>query len=221
MIALKKSSAQQPQERQHFDPASLRPTCIICQEKGHWYTSCKRRLTQPLVNVLAFSGKMDVLSNFYPCKIEVFDMIFPSAEHAYQYTKAMMCGCKEIASKIYNAPTAWKAKQLSRLIKTTEQWEADKYKHMLDINRAKCDNIEEYYNILVNSKDVLIAEAVPGDKVWSCGLSKAHAAWYKPEDWPGRNRMGQIHMLIRNEILTSHATTPMETATSRGEVETL
>ena len=150
--------------------------------------------------VIPFGGKTDVLSNFYPCQIEVYGIRFPSAEHAYQYSKAMMCEREDIAANIYDASTAWKAKQLSHRLMTTQRWETEKFSIMEDIIRAKSYHVKEFHDILLKSEDALIVEAVPGNLIWSCGLSKKDAVWYHPDDWPGQNRLGQIHMLIRSEL---------------------
>ena len=176
-------------------------TCSVCHEKGHTYNYCSRRLALSQLHVIPFGGSSDILSNFYPCKIEICDITFPSAEHAYQYTKARMCGYEQLAAQILDAPTAWQAKKLSRHIDITPQWEEEKFTYMGQINRAKCYQVKDYYDVLCHSQDSILVEAVLGDTIWSCGLPKTVAAYFKPEDWPGENRMGQIHMWIRNEIV--------------------
>ena len=44
------------------------------------------------MNIIAFSGKDDIQSNFYPCNIKIFGISHPYAEHAFQYSKAMRSG---------------------------------------------------------------------------------------------------------------------------------
>ena len=60
--------------------------------------------------VTAFAGKLDPLSNFYPCEIRVFGVKHRSAEHAYQYSKAIECRKDTIANRILEADTAYHAK---------------------------------------------------------------------------------------------------------------
>ena len=67
--------------------------CKVCKEPGHKPGSnlCKF-YDGKQKDILAFSGSGDVLSNFFPCDINVFGMIHSSAEHAFQYSKAMRSG---------------------------------------------------------------------------------------------------------------------------------
>ena len=42
-----------------------------------------------LENITTFRGRHDMLSNFYPYTIRVFERTFASMEHVYQFIKAM------------------------------------------------------------------------------------------------------------------------------------
>ena len=48
--------------------------------------------------------------------------------------------------------------------------------------------------------ELIIVEAVPGDNFWPCGLSKEEVGWWNPENWPGKNIMGNLHMELREEV---------------------
>ena len=56
-------------------------------------------------SVTAFQGHIDPLSNFYRGNegIKIFGHVFPSAEHAYQYSKAIQGGQDSIANTILTA----------------------------------------------------------------------------------------------------------------------
>ena len=47
--------------------------CKVCRVAGHQTVAreCPKRLPTPLENVTSFKGKYDVLSNYYPCNIDV------------------------------------------------------------------------------------------------------------------------------------------------------
>ena len=68
---------------------------------------------------------------------------------------------------------------------------------MKNILSAKLDCVREYKSLMLNSKG-LIVEAVPGERFWSCGLSKADV--YQQRSWSGDNMMGKLHMELRAEI---------------------
>ena len=70
---------------------------------------------------------------------------------------------------------------------------------MKQIIRRKFECVPRYRHELMKAK-LTIVEAVPGDNFWSCGLSKEEVGWWNPENWPGRNIMGNLHMELRDEV---------------------
>ena len=55
--------------------------------------------------IVAFREDWDIFSNFFMCKVKVFGRIFKSAEHAYQWKKAMDCLREDVADPIQAAPS--------------------------------------------------------------------------------------------------------------------
>ena len=66
--------------------------------------------------------------------------------------------------------------------------------------RAKAEHCSEYRDLLMTSDEKIIAEAVPDDKYWSAGLSRADIVWCDRSDWPGENMMGSLHMELRAQL---------------------
>ena len=62
-------------------------------------------------NIQMFFGKDNVLSNFYPCQINIFGVTHKSAEHALQYVKSMRSGEVPRATAVQEAATALDAKK--------------------------------------------------------------------------------------------------------------
>lgn len=150
--------------------------------------------------VTAFQGERDVLSNFYPCKIHLWNKTFASSEHAYQFEKALYSNKVDSALKIMESPNARSAKRLSKEISTDEAWQANRLNIMREIIRAKAKYVPEFREALLSSEKV-IAEAVPRDMYWSCGLSKSEVKTTPQKDWPGENVMGQLLMELREELM--------------------
>lgn len=63
------------------------PRCKVYKEEGH--TTGDPACTEPAANVTPFSGEKNYPSNFFTCDITIFGHNHISAEHAYQYVKAM------------------------------------------------------------------------------------------------------------------------------------
>lgn len=59
--------------------------------------------------MIAFNGEDNVLSNFFPCEINLYGVCHKSAEHAFQYAKAMQCGDLDAAKTILTAEDALSA----------------------------------------------------------------------------------------------------------------
>ena len=71
-------------------------------------------------NLIPFNGAGDILSNFYPCELDIYGVPHKSAEHAYQYIKSLRCGDLESAKKIKDAPDALSAKRIGDKVKPNE-----------------------------------------------------------------------------------------------------
>ena len=175
--------------------------CAVCGSEMHQTLkeTCPKRRHRPLKNVRAFQGRNDILSNFYPCSVKVFERCFRSTEHAYQYMKARFYGRDDLAEEIYKQPNSCGAKKLAKQVVTEASWEEEKLEIMRVIIRAKSKCVPEYRRELLKSDDIIV-EAVHGDNYWSCGLRTHDVPWANENDWPGKNIMGQLHMELRREL---------------------
>jgi hypothetical protein len=72
-------------------------------------------LVSNILSLFSPQGKENVLSNFFPCSLKAFGEQFPSAEHAFQCSKALQCG-DLVAEKIRAAESALEAKQIRFLL---------------------------------------------------------------------------------------------------------
>ena len=119
--------------------------CKVCKKPGHTpgdpkcanYDSAKK-------NIIAFSGKDDIQSNFYPCNIKIFGISHPSAEHAFQYSKAMRSGDTITASAIQKANSALDAKRIANKITTPDEWLLQRDDVMKQILESKFDQVPEF-----------------------------------------------------------------------------
>ena len=163
------------------------------------YGDMAQQRSEPLSNITTFMGEKESFSNFYPCSIYVFDQQFQSVEHAYQYMKAKHHGMDDLAETIKRQQRACGIKQLAKdVIKVQDSWKAVRVDAMRSIIKAKAEQVDEYRRDLLKSGKSIIAEAVPGEFFWSCGLGKESIR--QPEDWPGKNMMGKLHMELRKSV---------------------
>lgn len=101
------------------------PKCAACKNSGHepgaqrypQYVSGNPKIFEVFngvpgnpKNFEVFNGDKSILSNFYPCQINVFGESFSSAEQAYQLTKAIRTGNLIAAEKYGRRKQPWIAK---------------------------------------------------------------------------------------------------------------
>ena len=87
----------------------------------------------------------------------------------------------------------------TRPIDVSDEWLFKRVSIMRDILKSKLNCVSEYKQLLLHSKGV-IAEAVPAERFWSCGLSKEGLFTTKSKHWPGKNKLGKLHMELREEL---------------------
>jgi ribA/ribD-fused uncharacterized protein len=167
--------------------------CRICKEIGHYPGSekCNHHAANQK-DVIAFSGKDDILSNFYPSELKVFSLNYSSPEQAYQHTKAMRCGDQHRAEQIMKAESAIDAKKIGNQVMISDQWFDTRDDVMREIVNAKLAQCKEFSETLLKSnKNTVFVEAAYDD-YWGSGLNKTGTVNTSIEHWPGKNELGRL-----------------------------
>ena len=160
---------------------------------------------------LFFYSYRDYLSNFYSCKIEFEGHVFKSSEHLYMYLKAKYFQDNDIMSKILNAKTPFESKKLGRAIKLFDKskWELVSSSIMYQVLQLKFEQNTKLRQQLINTGTLWLVEASPRDKLWGialeCGAdnkTQSHPDATHPTKWKGRNRLGNILMVLRSHYLS-------------------
>lgn len=68
----------------------------------------------------------------------LYGVTHKSAEHAFQFAKAMRCGDQNAAAQIQSATDALSAKRIGDKVKTNEQWNNTCEKVMTEVVENKC-----------------------------------------------------------------------------------
>lgn len=133
-----------------------------------------------------FRGQYFFLSNFYPCKIKYDGLEYTCVESAYQSAKT-----KDVETrKQFCDLSAKDAKAKGRKIKLRSDWEEVKDEIMYQLVKYKFTHSSKLKWMLKKTKDEeIIEENSWGDMYWGrCnGI--------------GQNKLGEIIMLVRSEIL--------------------
>lgn len=146
-------------EEHHFSKDCPNPKrCKVCKSEGHMpgdkeYKECEF-FSQDETNVIAFAGQDNCLSNFYPCNINVFGVSHRSAEHAFQYVKAMRSGDIPKATAIQSAKSALDAKKIGKFITSSTSFTDNQVALMTEIIEAKADQVPAFADALKSTKNL-------------------------------------------------------------------
>ena len=141
-----------------------------------------------------------VFSNFQHCPSLVIDDIkFSNTEAAFMFFKAKHFNDLESMEKIKNESNPYRAKQLGRLVKNynDKEWDKVRYKYMHKVNSAKYVQNSSFFDILINTKDLILTETNPRDKIWAIGLDASDDRVLDETKWQGQNLLGKVLMEIR------------------------
>lgn len=135
--------------------------------------------------VIGFDGRHRFLSNFYPCRIVVDGVAYPSVEHAFAAAKTLD---PAIRAAIAAAPTAAIAKRMGRGVPLRPGWDDMRIDVMLSLLRLKFKS-DPLRRWLISTGDAHLIEANAwGDTFWgACNES-------------GENYLGLLLEKVRSEV---------------------
>lgn len=138
-------------------------------------------------SINSFTGDNKFLSNFYPCKVELDDVEYPSVEHAYQAAKTLDTAERKQFHKS-PLPTAAQAKKLGRKLSMRPDWEGVKLGVMEKLLVQKFAH-PELLELLKETGDAELVEGnYWGDDFWGVDKKKG-----------GKNHLGKLLMKIRDK----------------------
>jgi len=116
--------------------------------------------------------------------------------------KASLNNNSEMWEKIKDAKTPFECKMLGRQITPFDEklWHKYVVDIAVDVVWCKFSQVDSLVVYLLNSKDVLFAEATKRDKIWGIGLNKDENDVCYPERWKGKNILGFALMYARARI---------------------
>lgn len=85
---------------------------LVKKKSGHNPGDRKCDSYEVQQNIIAFNGEDNVLSNFFQCEMTLYGVTHKSAEHAFQFAKAMRCGDQNAAAQIQSTTDALSAKRI-------------------------------------------------------------------------------------------------------------
>jgi len=124
---------------------------------------------------------------------------FNCAEQYMMYKKALLFGDEYIAEQIITTADPREQKALGRKIKRFEPslWDSHRFDIVVDGNMLKFGKHPIAKNILLKTKNMILVEASPHDKIWGVGLHWNDDLILDEKNWKGHNLLGKALMRVR------------------------
>ena len=139
-------------------------------------------------------------SQWYDCSFVVNGIKYYTAEQYMMSQKALLFNDKETNNIIMKEKDPRTYKKLGRLVKnfSPEIWDKNKFEIVVNGNIAKFSQNEDLKQFLLNTKDKILVEASPHDKIWGIGMDENDKDILNPTKWKGENLLGKALMKTRD-----------------------
>ena len=143
------------------------------------------------------------LSQWWMADFKIETDTYCCMEQYMMAEKAKLFEDKEILEKIMVSKHPKQIKELGRKVKNfnEEIWEKKRYSIILNGNYAKFLQNKNLKQFLLQTKNRVLVEASPYDKIWGIGMSVDDKHIDNPLEWNGQNLLGFALMEVREELL--------------------
>lgn len=141
-------------------------------------------------------------SQWYPSEFQIGIYKYLFMEQYMMAEKARLFGDNEIEKEIMNSINQKEIKALGRKVRNFDEstWNEEKYSIVLNGNYYKFMQNERLRQFLLSTKDAVLVEASPYDKIWGIGMLESSSNINNPLKWQGENLLGFALMEVRKEI---------------------
>ncbi|GAA0382796.1 NADAR family protein [Microbispora corallina] len=143
------------------------------------------------------------LSQWWPAAFSEDGRAFASAEHYMMAHKAWLFGDDATAERVLAAGHPGEAKTLGRAVRGFDEdvWQARRFDIVVRGNVAKFGQDAGLREYLLTTRNRVLVEASPYDRVWGIGLAAGDERAASPATWRGLNLLGFALMAAR-DLLT-------------------
>lgn len=144
------------------------------------------------------------LSQWWPVAFTEDGHTFATAEHYMMAHKAWLFGDHDTAARILDAAHPGEAKRLGRAVRTFDEtvWNARRFDIVVRGNVAKFGQHPDLREFLLGTRNRVLVEASPLDRIWGIGLAADDERAASPTTWLGLNLLGFALMAARGALAT-------------------
>lgn len=142
------------------------------------------------------------LSQWWPVSFGEDGHVFASAEHYMMAHKAWLFDDHATAAQILAAGHPGEAKTLGRTVSGFDEavWDARRFDIVVRGNSAKFGQHPELREFLLATRNRVLVEASPVDRIWGIGLTADDERAASPTTWRGLNLLGFALMAARDAL---------------------
>lgn len=147
-------------------------------------------------------GPTGCLSQWHASPFTVDGVRYATAEHYMMAEKARLFGDERAAAAIVAAPHPGRAKDLGRRVTGFDEptWREHRLGIVVRGNLARFTEHDDLRAYLLGTRNRILVEASPLDRVWGIGLAADDPRAERPDAWRGRNLLGQALMTVRDAL---------------------
>lgn len=145
-------------------------------------------------------------SQWWKCGFRVEDVEYSCAEQFMMAEKARMFGDEKMLAEIMKASHPKEMKSFGRAVSgfDKEAWDGACYEIVKKGNMAKFSQNPDLLDFLLGTKNRILVEASPRDRIWGIGMGKANPDAECPLKWRGTNLLGFALTEVRDRLLAEH-----------------
>lgn len=142
------------------------------------------------------------LSQWFAAGFTLEGVFYPTAEHFMMAEKARLFGDEATWEQILSAPHPHAAKKLGRQVHPFDEnrWQAARFDIVVAGNTAKFSQNNALQSFLQGTRQRVLVEASPVDRIWGIGLAADDPRAALPEQWRGLNLLGFALMDVRDRV---------------------
>jgi len=163
----------------------------------------KNKMTERKVIGFWKAGKpYGFMSQWYYSDFTDNGIKFNTCEKYMMYQKAKLFNDNESIKTILKVHAPFKIKKLGRKVRgfVQEDWDNAKEEIIYKANLLKFSQNEKLKTQLIDTKDDILAEASPYDKIYGIGMYPNDVLVQFPSKWKGQNLLGKALMRVRKEL---------------------
>lgn len=142
-------------------------------------------------------------SQWWMCPFVIEGTTYSCAEQYMMAEKARLFGDEEMLASILNAKHPKEMKAYGRAVRNFDKdiWDRECYSIVKRASLAKFSQNSELGDFLKSTKNRILVEASPRDRIWGIGMGASNPDAENPAKWRGRNLLGFALTEARDELL--------------------